>query len=75
MPDRGRPTSRFTVIASGPERQPMTFRADTAVHAYEIALNKSVYASLQVKVTGETGQEISLEELHELAKLETKPTL
>lgn len=72
MPDRGRPVSRFTVTASGPERDAMTFRADNALLAYEIALNKSVYASLQVKVTDETGREISLEELHELAKQETK---
>ena len=50
----------------------MTFRADNALLAYEIALNKSVYASLQVNVTDETGREISLEELHELAKQETK---
>lgn len=50
----------------------MTFRADNALLAYEIALNKSVYASLQVKITDEAGNEVSLEDLHDLAHLEAE---
>jgi hypothetical protein len=50
----------------------MTFRADTALLAYEIALNKSVYASLQVKITGEDGAEMSLDDLHDLARREAE---
>lgn len=50
----------------------MTFRADNALLAYEIALNKSIYASLQVKITDEAGNEVSLEDLHDLAHLEAE---
>lgn len=64
--------SMFTVIAWGPERPPMTFRADNALLAYEIALNKSVHASLQVKITDEDGNEVSLEDLHDLARIEAE---
>ena len=48
----------------------MTFRADSALLAYEIALNKAVYASLQVKITDRLGNDISLEDLHDLARAE-----
>ena len=66
MPD----IAKFQVVTWGPERPPMTFRADSALLAYEIALNKAVYASLQVKITDRLGNDISLEDLHDLARAE-----
>ena len=56
-------TSRpFTITTWGPERPQMTFTAATAAEAYELVLNKAVYASLQVRVTRD-GQELTLDEL------------
>lgn len=60
-------TAPFTVTAWGRERPPMTFQARTASEAYDLVLNKAVYASLEVRVTDEAGEEISLEELSQLA--------
>ena len=62
--------AKFKVLTWGPERPPVTFRADSALLAYEIALNKAVYASLQVKITDQLGNEISFEDLHDLARAE-----
>ena len=62
--------AKFIITAWGSERPPMTFRADSALLAYEIALNKAVYASLEVTITDRQGKEISFEDLHDLARAE-----
>lgn len=41
----------YTVTAWGFERPELAFRVDSAQQAYELVLNKAVYASLQVRVT------------------------
>lgn len=61
-------SQNFTITTWGPERPPVTFPASSAAEAYDIVLDKAVYASLQVKVTNNAGQEISLDQLSVLAQ-------
>lgn len=60
-------SSEFTIVAWGPERPPMTFHATSARAAYVLALNKAVYASLDVEIRTGHGLQITLEDLERLA--------
>jgi hypothetical protein len=53
----------YTIVAWGSERPEMTFRAATASAACVLALDKSVYASLQILVTDPDGVVITLDDL------------
>lgn len=61
---------KFTIVAWGSERPSMTFTANSAVEAYELALDKAVYAALEVRIRNERGEMLTLEELRRLAQHE-----
>lgn len=46
----------------------MTFSARSAAEAYDLVLDKAVYAALQVRVLNEDAQEINLDQLSAMAK-------